>query len=180
MGTVAGSWLWLHHTSQHLQRAQLPLAAASLSPSSFSALLPKKVSAVRVLEACPPFPMRASCQAQDWSPSASPPLHPSWHNPFLGGTCCTYKDTDTEWGSAGRNLGSEKTSENSVKAPGLPSSRQLQPKSRARALHPCLSPQLHEDKPHWGLGQSSGPAWGFLQTHCQSQAGSSLPFPHQA
>lgn len=40
METVAGSWLWLHHTSHHLPR--LPLSAASLSPSPFSALLSLK------------------------------------------------------------------------------------------------------------------------------------------
>lgn len=63
-----------------------------------------------------------------------------------------------------------KTSENSVK---------LSSHEDSCSQSPELRPTAPEDKAHWGPGQDSGPALEFLQTHCQSQAGGSLPFPQQ-
>lgn len=80
-GEVAGSWFCGYIIPLITwQRTQLPLSATSLSPSSFSAILYKKTSAMRALEAWDPSPMRASCEAQEQRLSASPHSTHHGHN----------------------------------------------------------------------------------------------------
>lgn len=160
----------------HLQRSQLPISAANLSPSSCSTLLSKKISAVRVLETWHPCPKTVAYQVQKRAPSPSlpPPIMGTAHSqvgPAIFTRTLTQRRKVLEGISALRRHPRTQLSH-------LDShSQESQPKSRAVAPHPCLSPEPREDKSYWGLGQSSGPTWDLLQPHCQSQAGSSLPFP---